>query len=319
MRGGVVLYAAQVSVLIDATTAEKGRFRMKTSYGYRKGSRMDLRTLRYFISVYEELSLSGAAKRCLVAQPSISTAIKQLESELDRKLFVRHARGVSPTRAGKKFYPYATRIMADIQAMQGLFKDKIQKFSLTIGLMPFLSGERIGTIIKELLEKIQGLDLTIVDWNEPSDARIVSSTMVQQDEHFHKLWTDEYVLAMPVGHPLSLQKNISLQQIDGLPFISRTFCDALESWTFAIQKQGITINTKATVSTEEYALDLIAAGLGVSLVPSHSTALRSDIVTHRIKDVQLERIVGLACRIEQPLPSQFLTILEEFESHYKGQ
>ena len=280
---------------------------------------MDLRVLRYFISVYEELSLSSAAKRCFVAQPSISAAIRQLEEELDRQLFVRHARGVSPTHAGKKFYPYATKVMADIQMMQGLFQEKVQKITLKIGLMPFLSGERIGAIIKELLERIQGLDLTVVDWNEPSDARIVSSTMVQKNEHFHKFWTDEYVLAMPLGHPLSLQKNVALQQIDGLPFISRTFCDAIESWNFAIQDQGITINTKATISTEEYALDLIAAGLGVSLVPSHSTALRSGIVTRKIRDVKLQRNVGLACRIEQPLPAQFVTILDEIETRYVGQ
>ncbi len=280
---------------------------------------MDLRTLRYFISVYEELSLSSAAKRCFVAQPSISAAIRQLEEELGRKLFIRHARGVSPTRAGKELYPYATKVINDIRVIQGMFEEQKLHIPLKIGLMPFLSGERIGAIIKELLENIPGLDLTVVDWNESADARIISSTMVQKNERFHKLWTDEYVLAMPVGHPLSLQKAVSLQEIDGLPFISRTFCDAIESWNFAIQQQGITVNTKATFSTEEYALDLVAAGLGISLVPSHSTALRPDIVTCSVKDIKLKRVVGLAYRIDQPLPAQFLQTLEDFEDRYKGQ
>lgn len=279
---------------------------------------MDLRTLRYFISVYEELSLSSAAKRCFVAQPSISAAIRQLEEELDRPLFIRHARGVSPTHAGKKLYPYATKVMNDIQTMQELFAEQPPKITLRVGLMPFLSGERIGTIIKELLEKMQGLDLTIVDWNAPADVRIVSSNMVQQNERFHKLWTDEYVLAMPVGHPLSLQKVVSLQQIDRVPFISRTFCDAIESWNFALQEQGIHINTKATFSTEEYALDLVAAGLGISLVPSHSAISRTDIVTRKVKGLKLERIVGLACRMDQPLPSLFLSILTQFAVQHKG-
>lgn len=279
---------------------------------------MDLRTLRYFISVYEELSLSGAAKRCFIAQPSISTAIKQLEVELERQLFIRHARGVSPTRAAKKLYPYATKVMADIQTVQKLFEEEPPKIPLRVGLMPFLSGERIGSIIKELLDKIQGLDLSVVDWNEPADARIVSSNMVQQNERFHRLWADEYVLAMPVAHPLSLQKIVSLQQIDGIPFISRTFCDAIEAWNYAIQEQGIHINTKATFSTEEYALDLVAAGLGISLVPSHSTTSRTDIITRKVKGLKLERIVGLACRIDQPLPAQFLSILAQIEAQYKG-
>ena len=279
---------------------------------------MELRTLRYFISVYEQLSLSGAAKRCFVAQPSVSAAIQQLESELDCQLFIRHSKGVSPTQDGKSLYPYAIKVMGDIQTMQGLFQEKIPLLPLKIGLMPFLSGERIGRIIKELLDTIPGLDLTIIDWNEEADARIVSSTMVLQNESFHKLWCDEYVIAMPEGHPLSLQKSVQLKQLDGVPFISRTFCDALDSWNFAIQKQGIQINTKATFSTEEYALDLVAAGLGISLVPSHSTTLRTDIITRKISDVKLERIVGLAYKVDHPLPSQLLTTIDKFKDRIES-
>ena len=279
---------------------------------------MELRNLRYFVSVYEELSFSRAAKRCFIAQPSVSAAIQQLESELDCQLFIRHSKGVSPTQDGKSFYPHAIKVMGDIQAMQRLFQKKVPLLPLKIGLMPFLSGERIGQIIKGWLDSIQGLDLTIVDWNEEADARIVSSTMVLQNESFNKLWCDEYVIAMPEGHPLSLQKSVQLKQLDGVPFISRTFCDALDSWNFAIQKQGIQINTKATFSTEEYALDLVAAGLGISLVPSHSTTLRTDIITRKISDVKLERIVGLAYKVDHPLPSQLLTTIDKFKDRIES-
>ncbi len=279
---------------------------------------MDTRTLRYFVTVYEELSLSAAAKRCCISQPSISAAVQQLEAELERQLFIRHSRGVSPTNSGKLLYPYALKVLNDIQTIKDFFQKKTISLPFKIGLMPFLSGERIGKFIKELLNSIEGLDLTIVDWNEAADARIISSTMVAKDERFHKLWQDEYVLALPENHPLAGKKNIKLKQIDGLPFISRTFCDAVESWNLAVQKQGIKINTKAVVSNEEYALDMVAAGLGISLVPSHSTASRSDIVTRNINDVKLERVIGLACKIDQPLPFQLLTIVDNFRVHIES-
>ena len=279
---------------------------------------MDTRTLRYFITVYEELSLSAAAQRCSISQPSISAAVQQLEAELNRQLFIRHSRGVSPTNSGKLLYPYALKVLNDIQAIKDFFQKKTISLPFKIGLMPFLSGERIGKFIKELLNSIEGLDLTIVDWNEAADARIISSTMVAKDERFHELWQDEYVLALPENHPLAGKKNIKLKQIDGLPFISRTFCDAVESWNLAVQKQGIKINTKAVVSNEEYALDMVAAGLGISLVPSHSTASRSDIVTRNINDVKLERVIGLACKIDQPLPFQLLTIVDNFRVHIES-
>jgi DNA-binding transcriptional LysR family regulator len=69
---------------------------------------------------------------------------------------------------------------------------------------------------------------------------------------------------------------------------------------------------------EEYALDLVAAGLGISLVPSHSITLHSDILTRAISDVKLERIVGLAYKIEYPLPFQLLAAIDTFKNRIKG-
>ena len=279
---------------------------------------MDTRTLHYFIMVYEELSLSAAAKRCGISQPSISSAVQQLEAELERQLFSRHSRGVSPTNSGKLLYPYAVKVLNDIKTIKHLFRQKTLSLPFKIGLMPFLSGERIGKFIKELLHSIEGLDLTVGDWNEESDARIISSSMVARDEHFYKLWQDEYVLALPKQHPLTVNNTIKLKQIDGLPFISRTFCDAIESWNLAIQKQGIKINTKAVVSNEEYALDMVSAGLGISLVPSHSIASHPDIIIRNISDVKLERIIGLVCKNDQPLPFQLLTIVDNFRAQIES-
>ena len=270
---------------------------------------MELRALRYFIAVYEELSLTGASKRCFVAQPSISAAIQQLESELDHPLFIRHPKGVTPTRAGNNLYPYAHKMLADVQTIKGLFTEQVPKISLSLAIMPFLSGLNISLIIKDLLATITGLNLTIVDLNEEADARIISSNLTEQDEAFHKLWHDEFVLALPLGHPFALLKSVPMEMLDHVPFISRQPCDVNDAWNFAIQKSKITLDTKATVKTEEYALDLVAAGLGLSVVPSHSTGLRADIATCEVSNLKLGRIVGLAHKKEHPLPAQLLTII----------
>lgn len=271
---------------------------------------MEFRALRYFIAVYEELSLTGAAKRCFVAQPSISSAIQQLESELDRQLFIRHPKGVTPTRSGTNLYPYAIKVLADVQAIKGLFHEHKTQISFRLALMPFLSGQSISMIIKELLANIPDLDLTIADLSEDADARIISSRLLNENEAFHKLWRDEYVLAMPIGHPLSRMGTVSIEMLDGIPFISQQPCDVNDAWKFAVQKSNITIDTKATVMTEEYALDLVAAGLGISLVPNHSTGLRSSIVTCEFSDLKLERVIGLAYKKDRPLPGQLLIAID---------
>lgn len=272
---------------------------------------MDLRKLRYFTVVYEELNLSKAAKRCFISQPSLSSAIQQLENKLECKLFIRHAKGVSPTRAGEILYSQAHKVMNEIKSVQNLFKSQIPLLPFKIALMPFLSGKRIGLIVKALLDCVQGLDLEIVDWTDEADARIISKSMLRKDETFYELWQEEYILALPVGHTLAKQESVLLEQLDGVPFVSRTFCDVLDPWNFAVQKRGIHINRKARVNVEEYALDIVAAGLGVSLVPSHSVANRSDIVTRKLRDTRIERIVGFAYKSDHPIPFQLFSALEQ--------
>jgi DNA-binding transcriptional LysR family regulator len=103
-----------------------------------------------------------------------------------------------------------------------------------------------------------------------------------------------------------LLSSISIKQIDKQPFISRTPCDILESWNYLMQKQKLTTDVRAQVKTEEYALDLVAAGLGISLIPEHSARQRRDICLRPINDANFKRIVGLAHHKSQSLPSRLL-------------
>lgn len=275
---------------------------------------MDFRSLRYFVAVYEELSLSAASKRCFVAQPSISAAIQQLEAELDCPLFVRHSKGVTPTPDGSRLYPQACQVLGDVQSIKRQFMDRTEHIAVSIGLMPFLSGKRVGKVIKALLREIPGLDLTLVDTTQKADARIISSTIMHEHEAFHKLWTDQYVVALSRSHPLALQESIEFDQLNNIPFISRKPCEFNDAWQYAVQKKGINLDIKATVRTEEYALDLVAAGLGVSIVPQQSTDERNDITSRVVNGLNLERVVGLAYTHDQSLPPLLLSVIESIKS-----
>ena len=271
---------------------------------------MELRNLQYFIFVYEELNFSKAAQKCFVSQPSISSAVMQLEKELGRQLFIRHAKGVSPTKAGEEFYPAALKIMNQIRDMQAMFASAGPQMELRLALMPYLSGQLVGLMIKELIGSMPELNLSVVGWNDEADARIISQSMVLQNEVFHKLWRDKYVLVLPPEHPLARQERITLKDLNGASFVSRTFCDARDTWNYALRKHGVNLVSKATVDTEEYALDLVAAGLGVSLVPSHSAKQRPDLIRRPISDVQLERVVGLAYQNNRPIPERLLNAVQ---------
>ncbi|MCJ8339410.1 MAG: LysR family transcriptional regulator [Pseudomonadales bacterium] len=270
---------------------------------------MDFRSLRYFVAVYEEHSFSAAAKRCFVAQPSISGAVQQLESELECALFVRHSKGITPTTEGTALYPKACQVLADVQQIKQQFQENPEQLSFKLALLPFLSGKRVSKLIQKLMQTLPNLDLTLVDANAEADARIISQTVLQKDEIFHKLWVDRYVLAVPLQHPLTKESSVSLEQLNNCSFISRSPCDIIDSWQFAIAKRGLNLKVKATVKTEEYALDLVAAGLGVSIVPLHSLDGRADLSFCEISDLQLERVVGLAYSKNTPVAPSLLAAI----------
>ena len=271
---------------------------------------MEFRSLRYFVAVYEEHSLSAASKRCFVAQPSISAAIQQLESKLDCQLFLRHSKGVTPTPQGTQLYAHACRVLDEIQSIQQQFHDAPKHLPVRLALMPFLSGKRVAYIIKSLIQNVPGLNLTLVDASQEADARIISSDIQKTDEAFHKLWIDHYVLVTPIDHPLAKQKTVKMEQLNKLPFISRKPCDINEKWQYAVQKKGVHLDIKATVKTEEYALDLVAAGLGVSIVPKQSTDGWAGLALLEIQDLSLERVVGLAYAQDKPLPPVLLNVID---------
>lgn len=113
---------------------------------------MDLRALRYFITVLEAGSLSRAAHSLYVAQPALTAQIKKLESELGAQLLERTHTGVTPTPAGTQLYEDARRLLSDADAMC----ERIQRLpqgpegSVSIALPFLLTGLLMGPVIARL-------------------------------------------------------------------------------------------------------------------------------------------------------------------------
>lgn len=262
---------------------------------------MDLRSLRYFTVVYENGSISAAAKHCYIAQPSISNAIRQLEDKLQVPLFERYARGVKPTGQGKELYPLAKKLLGEAKAMETLFVDGPDCVPFRLGLSRALGVERMSRLLQQLTSAVDGLELTLVEPDASSDARIISESLLEANECFQPIWRDQYLLALPVGHPLSLQSTIPLRDLDQLAFISRTSCEIQRQLFYAMEKLGLRSHIRAKIQTVEYALGLVNAGVGCTLLPDLPPLLaRQDICFRPIGGIELKRTIGLAYQSEQP-------------------
>lgn len=258
---------------------------------------MDLRALRYFSAAHECGSLTGAARHCHVSQPSISAAIDQLESQLGVSLFRRHRHGVSATAEGDRLYPLARQLLDDAGAIRQLFTaHALQRQVLTVSVLSSIDMRRVGTLIKDLLDQHPEIELRLISDDEGSDLRLTSNHCLRKGETFVPLWNDGYVAAVPRRHPLRLQRKIRLVELLDYPLIERLSCEFHSQMMTLISRHPNDVRIVAKVQSEEWALALVASGLGVALVPVSSVPDSDDVATCELLDGVISRQVGFAYR-----------------------
>src|SRR5580658_7134159 len=128
---------------------------------------MELRHVRYFISVASNLSFSEASRRLHVAQPAISQTILDLEEELGVKLLLRTGRGVELTAAGKAFFAEAKEVMlrADGASKAAQRASRGETGCLRIGFLPCAAGPFIPALIKSYRKEFPKVDVQLRDLN----------------------------------------------------------------------------------------------------------------------------------------------------------
>jgi DNA-binding transcriptional LysR family regulator len=255
---------------------------------------MDIRELRYFAAVFRERNLTAAARRCFISQPSISAAITNLEAELGTTLFIRHKKGVAPTRSAEQFHSVARRIIDDADAARNLFRMPSARHALTLGLMRTLDMPRTIALLKPLTGA-SDVALRLVGIDESADARIISKSMIDADEHFIPLWTDRYVAALPPSHPLTLKERLRTSDFAGVAMIDRCHCEQNEFFGRTAQPR----ETVAIAESEDWAMALVAAGVGVAIVPEGVARANPDVAVREI-EVEVKRQVGLAYSAVRP-------------------
>lgn len=270
---------------------------------------MDIRELRYFAAVYRERNLTAAARTCFVSQPSISTAITNLETELGTTLFIRHKKGVAPTASAEQFHALARRIIDEADAARSLFRKPSTRTNLTLGLMRTLDVPRTIALLKPLTAR-SDIALRLVGHDERADARIISKSMLGDDEHFVPLWTERYVAALPPSHPLTLKERLRAADLADAPMIDRCHCEQSEFFGRAAQRRP----SAAIAQSEDWAMALVAAGIGIAIVPEGVAKGHPDVAIREI-EVKIRREVGLAYRASAPLADA----LKDFVGKLQGQ
>jgi len=290
---------------------------------------IELRHLRYFVAVAEELHFGRAAQRLHLSQPPLSQQIRKLEEMLGHPLLTRTSRLVSLTAAGDAFLQSARRtlrnVRRDIDETQRIARGEVG--SLHIGFVGsgMLTGlpaifrayrqayPRVHLHLHESFTSrvIEGLgdgslDAGILRDGDPADGLNVTS-----------IFSEPFVAVLPVNHPRAKQKSISPAALRDEPFVyfpRAAGARAFEKPLTIFEQYGFRPNIVQEASHWLTILRLIGAGLGVSIAPECVRTIASpDVVCLTLRDTKVSSSIELAS-----LVGESRTIVERFAQIVKS-
>src|SRR3569833_354001 len=191
------------------------------------GSSVELRQLRYFVTVAEELHFGRAAERLHIVQPAVSQQIRRLERALGVTLFARSTRSVALTEAGQRVLPHALAVLAAADRAA----DSVSEFRSAGPLVRLGTSEGLGDRLDALLTAFARLapsaSLELV--HAPTSQRLqrvrdgsLSATIVRgswpsSGLDFTPLWMDEVLVALPASRPLASSSEVAFASLASLP------------------------------------------------------------------------------------------------------
>lgn len=249
---------------------------------------MELRHLRYFVAVAELGSVSRAAEKLFIAQPPLSTQIKQLEDEVGVKLLVRYPRGVRLTDAGSAFLVEAKDLLARSERAKRLARHSNAPTGgvVRMGYVPSAGHAVLPRMLRRIREVRPDAEIDVAELITPQQVHALSSGEIDLGLARAPITSgrvvavaeldDPFCLAVPVGHALAGSGPIDLRAASNCTFISSARQRAPAYYDQALglcSDAGFSPHMRYEAGTIYGVLNLVGAGLGVAIVPASAVML----------------------------------------------
>jgi DNA-binding transcriptional LysR family regulator len=273
---------------------------------------MDTDQLRAFVTVARTGKFTAAARRLGESQPTLSRRVQQLERELGTRLVVRAPSGVVLTGAGTRFLPRAENAIASIDAGVNALDELAHepRGTVAIGAQHTIGAYALPPVLAGFHAKHPHVRLRLIDALPPVleehlasgdlDLAVFNLPVRRLDLTVHKLWQEDYVLAVPPDHKLAGRKSIALVDAATEPFVVIPNVPATTALEAACAERGVEPNVIVQVDNLETARRMVERGLGVALLPRIVATARTSQLFVAIEVVRggLRRQVALVHRGE---------------------
>lgn len=249
---------------------------------------MNYNHLRYFSVLAQVEHYTVAAARLGISQPSLSSAIHDLENALGVKLFEKVGRNIRLTEQGRYFQEKVSAALEELDSATRALQtgQETAPIVLHIGCVSGVLQGSVSALIDRFIREeprarfriLEDSSENLMDLlrHEKLDMAIVDITDRDRSLHFRKLRQRDFCVAVPKGHPLEHYDSLTPRMLKGHPYIGCNYGieRSFGEWTVRSPLEESLI---CQVNTAQAALDLVEAGVGISIIPEECTALHSGL------------------------------------------
>jgi len=266
---------------------------------------MELHQLRYFCAIVDSGTFSRAARQTNVSQPSLSQQIRKLEDELGARLFDRLGRTVRLTEIGRTFLPRARAVLRELEAARGDLAEQRDSMSgtITVGVIPTVAPYLLPPHLAAFSRKFPDAKISIVEeitslLLERLRAATIDLALLALPIRGHEfesfpIRTEPFFAAVPQKHPLARLKSLSLKDLRNDPFLLLRDGHCFRENTLAACDRA-RLHPQIVFESGQFSslLGMVAAGMGVSIVPEMAIDKKSSCTYVRLSDEQAFRTIG---------------------------
>jgi LysR family transcriptional regulator, hydrogen peroxide-inducible genes activator len=266
---------------------------------------MELHQLRYFCAIVESGSFSRAARQTHVSQPSMSQQIRKLEDELGARLFDRLGRSVRLTEIGQTFLPRARAVLRELEAARGELahqKDSVGG-PITVGVIPTVAPYLLPPHLASFSRKFPEARFSIVEEITPVllerlragtiDLALLALPIRGHEFETFPIVTEPLFAALPKDHALARLRTLSLKDLRTEPFLLLRDGHCFRENALAACDRA-RLHPRIAFESGQFSslLSMVAAGMGVSIVPKMAVEKKSGCIYIRLADDRAARTIG---------------------------
>jgi DNA-binding transcriptional LysR family regulator len=280
---------------------------------------MEIHQVRYFLAVIETRSFTRAAERCAVSQPALTAAIKKLEEELGGPLILRERGGAKLTPLGQHVLPRFQRLHDETHAVAVIAENhrRLRQVPLRVGILCTIGPARLAGALAAFRTEAPGVELEIavamqaeiLRRLEEAEVDVIVSNLGDAVPDWcvvAPLYDERYVVVLPPGHRLAAREGLTLEDLDGEPYLDRLSCEMRDKVAAAYTARGLSLYAAYRTDREDWVQSLVQVGLGFAFMPEHSLLMR-EASQRPLVDPALGRTITLV-RSGDRAPSPALTL-----------